>query len=178
MARFNRYVQLGEDIIHDLNENNGTVPKFDGFWDIVQKYIDDKTSVDDRRHCSSSGDDIVVHMAVATSLADIYRQCQQIAVSSEPPVDVPTYCWFLHQFWPTTKTLSNMTHYTVRFEVKRMVQARMLRKENVDSHYTNAIYSFMKERACNDPPNTVMVSADAKCKVSIGEPEYPIAAVS
>ena len=178
LARFNRYVQLGEDIIQDLRENNGAVPKFDAFWDIVQKYIDDKTPVDDRRHCSSSGDDVVVNMALATSLADIFRQCQQIATSSQPPVDVPSYCWFLHQFWPTTKTLNNMTHYTGRFQVKRMVQARLLRKENIDSHYANAIYSFIKERACDDARNTVMVSADAKCKVSVGEPGYPLAAVS
>ena len=57
-----------------------------------------------------------------------------------------------------------------------MVQARVLRKQNCDSHYTNAIY--MKERAVKYREDTVMVSADAKCKVSVGEPGYPIAAVS
>ena len=59
-----------------------------------------------------------------------------------------------------------------------MVQARVLRKHNFDSHYTNAIYSFMKERAVKYREDTVMVSADATCKVSVGEPGYPIAAVS
>ena len=160
-ARFNRYIQLGEDI-QDLRENNGAIPKFDGFWDIVEKYIDDKTAVDDRRHCSSSGDDIVVNMALATSLADLFWQCQQIAINSDPPISVPSYSWFLHQFWPTTKTLNNMTHYTGRFKVKKMVQARLLRKANIDAHYTNAIYSFLKEQASEDARNTVMVSADAK----------------
>ena len=157
-ARFNWYIQLGEDIIQDLRENNGAIPKFDGFWDIVEKYIDDKTAVDDRRHCSSSGNDIVANMALATSLADLFRQCQQIAMDSDPPISVRSYSWFLHQFWPTTKTLNNMTHYTGLFKVKRMVQARLLRKANIDAHYTNTIY--------------------AKCKVSIGEPGYLIAAVS
>ena len=69
-ARFNRNIQLGEDIIQDLRENNGAISKFYGFWDIVEKYIDDKTAVDDRRHCSSSGDDIVVNMAHGLLIED------------------------------------------------------------------------------------------------------------
>ena len=36
----------------------------------------------------------------------------------------------------------------------------------------------MKERAVKYREDTVMVSADAKCKVSVGEPGYPIATVS
>ena len=71
-----------------------------------------------------------------------------------------------------------MTHYTGRFNVKRMVQARLLRKNNSDSHYTNAVYSFLKERAIQDSTCTAMISADSKCKVSVGEPGSPIAAVS
>ena len=59
-----------------------------------------------------------------------------------------------------------------------MVQARLLRTENVDSHYTTEIYSFLQKRASEHAENTVMVSADAKCKVSVGEPGFPIAAVS
>ena len=159
LDRFNRYVQLGDDIICDLRQNNGAIPKVDEFWNIVATYIDDKTAVDDRCHCSSTGEaDVVVNMALATSLADIFRQCKQIPVDREPPVNVPTY--------------------TGRFEVKRMVQARLLRKENVDSHYTNAIYSFLKERASKHVNSSIMVSADAKCKISVGEPGFPIAAVT
>lgn len=52
-------------------------------WNIVAVYIDDKTAVDDRRHCtslnSSGDDDVVVNMALATSLADLFRQCEQVA---------------------------------------------------------------------------------------------------
>ena len=62
--------------------------------------------------------------------------------------------------------------------MKRMVQARLLRKNNTDSHYANAIYSFLKERAVLNITSTAMFSADAKCKVTVGEPDYPIAAVS
>ena len=34
LERLNRYVELGEDIICDLRENNGAIPKYDDFWDI------------------------------------------------------------------------------------------------------------------------------------------------
>ena len=59
-----------------------------------------------------------------------------------------------------------------------MVQTRLLRKTNADSHYTNAVYSFLKSRAVKHSNETAMISADAKCKVPIGEPGFPIAAVS
>ena len=71
-----------------------------------------------------------------------------------------------------------MTHYIGRFKVKSRVQARLLRKNNPDSHYCNAFYSFLKEREIQTSMCTAMVSADAKCKVSIGEPGFPIAAVT
>ena len=59
-----------------------------------------------------------------------------------------------------------------------MVQSRVLRKNNPDMHYTYAIYSFLRERAELNSSCCAMVSADAKCKVSLGEPGEPIAAVS
>ena len=45
-------------------------------------------------------------------------------------------------------------------------------------HYTNAIYSFLKEQAQLNSSCCAMLSADAKCKVSLGEPGKPIGAVS
>ena len=82
------------------------------------------------------------------------------------------------QFWPTHKTASKMLHHTGRFKIRRMVQARLFRKNNPDAHYANAVYKFMRQRAMKNRQNVAFFSADAKCKVSIGEPGYPIAAVS
>ena len=59
-----------------------------------------------------------------------------------------------------------------------MIQSRVLRKDNPDAHYTTALHSFLKERSQLYADNCAMVSADAKCKVTLGEPSYPIAAVS
>ena len=59
-----------------------------------------------------------------------------------------------------------------------MLQARILHKNNLDEHYTNAILKFLKERSLNSEKPVAFVSADAKCKVSIGEPGFPVAVVS
>ena len=91
LQRFNQYLSLGEDIICDLRENNGSKPHFDAFWDIVKEYIENKTAVDDRRWgCEVDGGDTVVTMSVAASLSDMYRQCIKIAAAKTPPVDVPS----------------------------------------------------------------------------------------
>ena len=40
---------------------------------------------------------------------------------------MPTYAWFLLQFWPSSASVSELLHYIARFKVKKMVQARILR---------------------------------------------------
>ena len=118
-------------------------------------------------------------MAVATSYANIYRNCVQLEKTRGIDDDeIPSYSWFLLQFWPCLKTNAKMLHYTGRFKVKRMIQARVLRKHNHDSHYVNAIHHFMQKRAVKYRNETLFLSADAKCKVTVGEPGYQIAAVS
>ena len=84
----------------------------------------------------------------------------------------------LMQLWPITRSASKILHYTGRFKVRRMVQARLLRKKNPDAHYANAVYKFLKQRAVKNQNNVAFFSADAKCKVSVGEPGFPIAAVA
>ena len=71
-----------------------------------------------------------------------------------------------------------MLHQTSRFRIRRMVQAQLFRKSKPDAHYANAVYKFMREQAVKNYQNIDVFSADAKCKVPIGEPGYPIAAVT
>ena len=92
--------------------------------------------------------------------------------------NIPTFSWFLLQFWPTHQTASKMLHHTARFRITRVVQTRLFRKSNPDAHYTNAVYKFMRERVVKNCQNIAFFSADAKNKVPIGEPGYPIAAVT
>ena len=132
--------------------------------------------MDDRRQAGVEGDNVVVNMAIASSHVSIYRECVEKAGQSG--IEVPSYTWFLLQFWPCSRTAANMLHYTGRFKVKRMIQARLFRKNNPDAHYCNAIYNFMKQRAIKHRTDSTFFSADAKCKVSVGEPDFPLASVS
>ena len=89
LERLSRYVELGEDIICDLRENNGAIPKYDDVWGIVDHVIKTKIGVDDRRHSVVSEDgEVVVNIAMAPSLAHIYRECEHLAKEKEPAVSV------------------------------------------------------------------------------------------
>ena len=106
-----------------------------------------------------------------------FRECVHIA-EEKGVTNIATYSWFLLQFWPTHRTASNMLHYTERFKSRRMVQTRLFRKSNPDAQYTNSIYKFLKERAVKNRQNVDFFSADAKCRVPVGEPGYRIATVT
>ena len=71
-----------------------------------------------------------------------------------------------------------MLHYTERFKVKRMIQTRLFRKNYPDAHYCSALYNFMKQRATKHRTDSNFFSADAKCKVPVGEPDFSLASVS
>ena len=106
-----------------------------------------------------------------------FRECVRIAEANGIE-NIPTYSWFLLQFWPTHRIASKMLHHTGRFRIRHMVQIRLFRKSNPDAHYVNAAYKFMREQAIKNRQNIAFFSADEKCKVPIGEPGYPIAAVT
>ena len=150
---------------------NNLLSFFICFTKIVDDYIKDKTAVDDRRHSNITEDgEVIVNTGIAVSYASIYRECTTIAQSKDIS-DIPSYKWFLLQFWPCSRSISGMVQYTGRFKVKRMVQARILRKHNPDAQYVNAIF-------VNNPNDSIFFSTDAKCKITVGEPDYPIAAVN
>ena len=102
-----------------------------------------------------------------------FRECVGI-VREKGTTNILTYSWFFLQFWPTHQTTSNMLHYTGGFKVRCMVEQRLIRKSNSDTHYPNAIYKFLKERAVKNRRNVSSFSAD----VSVGEPGYPIITIT
>ena len=59
--------------------------------------------------------------------------------------------------------------------MRRAVQARLLQKRNPDAH-ARAVFKFLKQRAIKD--TTAFLSADAKCTISVGEPGFPLAAIT
>ena len=90
-----------------------------------------------------------------------FREYVRIA-EEKGVINIPTYSWFLLQFWPTHRTASDMLHYTGRFKIRRMVQARLFRKSNPDAHYANSIYKFLKDRDVKNRQKVAFFSADAK----------------
>ena len=74
--RLETFVNSGEDIVVDLRLHNGKVTKYEEFWSVVSKYIEDKTTVCDRRRDSSDGEgDVVVYMAefLRRNVPSLYR---------------------------------------------------------------------------------------------------------
>ena len=106
-----------------------------------------------------------------------FRECVHIAEAGGIE-NIPTYSWFLLQFQPTHQTALKMLHHTGWFRIRRMVQARLFWKSNPDVHYAYAVNKFMRERAVKNCQNIAFFSTDSKCKLPIGEPGYPIAAVT
>ena len=92
--------------------------------------------MDGRRQAGVEGNTMVVNMAIASFHASAYRECVEKAGQSG--IEVSSYTCFLLQFWSCSRTAANMLHYTGRFKVKRMIQARLFRKNNPDAHYYDA----------------------------------------
>ena len=59
-----------------------------------------------------------------------------------------------------------------------MVQQRNIRKFSVDAHYCNALFKYSKELAIRFSNYCSFVSTDDKCKIKVGEPNFPVAAVA
>ena len=132
--------------------------------------------MDDRRQTGVEGDTVVVNMAIASSQASIYQEC--VEKTGQSGIEVPSYTWFLLQFWPCSDTAVNMLHYKGRFIVKRMIEAGLCCKNNHDDHYYNAIFNVMKQRVINHMTDSAFFSAAADCKLSVGEPDFPLASPS
>ena len=79
----------------------------------------------------------LLNLAIASSRASIYHDC--VEKVGQSGIEVPSYIWFLLQFWPCSRTAANMLHYMGKLKVRPMIQARLFRKNNPDAHYCNAI---------------------------------------
>ena len=119
---------------------------------------------------------MVVNMAIGSFHASIYQEC--VERTGQSGIEVPSYTWFLLQFWPCSGRAANMLHYKRRFKMKRMIEARLSCKSNRDDHYYNAIFNVMKQRAIKHRIDSTFFSAATDCKLSVGEPDFPLASAS
>lgn len=88
-------------MLRDLQVNNGRIPKFDKFWDLVNQKLEEMQAVDDRRHAHSNEDGLIVtNMAVAISAPDLYKKCKDPAIASGFGEDeIPALSTFKFYFW-------------------------------------------------------------------------------
>lgn len=57
-----------------------------------------------------------------------------------------------------------------------MVQKRQFRKSHTDTHYTAAVFRYMREYAVHLRNHSMFISLDDKHRIKIGEPGFPVAA--
>ena len=159
------------EIVDDLRHHNKGCPcMYDRFSDECRKYLDEEveTAVDERRHGSAT------HLAKALSTRDLLSNVAQRCPDSTP---LPSEQWLRLQFWPKNATMKSALQFTGRFEVKFMIQQRQLRMWHEDSHYSAALFKYLKQFSIQFKDVTDLVFLDDKHRCKVGEPGMPVAAV-
>ncbi|XP_072026783.1 uncharacterized protein [Amphiura filiformis] len=157
------------DIIVDLRSLNGDgSDRFEVFWQHMATYINDKSSVHERRQST------VNYMAVAFSVRDLIEEVSKLCPEGTP---IPSQTWTRYQFHPKHPRSMAARLYLKRFNLKLMVQQRLLRLTHVDAHYCAAYFRYMREYAVLHRDHCQMISMDDKHRLKLGEPSYPVAAV-
>ena len=67
-----------------------------------------------------------------------------------------------------------MLHYIGKFKIQALLSC----KSNPDSNCANGLFKFMKIRAVKNRYNVASFSTVDKCKVPVGDLEFPIASVT
>ena len=156
-----------EGLVQDMRSINGKVGStvFDEFWDEVQALFDEYTaSVQERRHGS------VLYLPFAISIRELMERVKK----RKPDIKVPSAEWVRLQFQPKNPcSLAAMAH-TGRFDIKYQVQRRQLRANHDDAKYVFHQQRYLKEFAVKFREHTIMVSADDKAVIPVGEPEHAV----
>lgn len=157
-------------IVMDLRHlHSGQKSKYDVFWEQCEKFLQEEVglAVEERRHSQ------VTHLARVISVRDLL---QQVTARCPPSTPIPSRSWLSLQFWPKNVHAQSKIHYTGRFKVKYMVQARQFRKDHEDAHFAAAVFRYQRECAVKFRDQSIFVCMDDKHRIKIGEPNYPVAA--
>lgn len=155
------------DLIFDLRQSNGRPkdPKFDPFWNELQKYLDEKSAVHERRQNDMQ------YLPFAISIEDLRNQI----LERLPPGSVaPSVSWLRLNFFPTNPYNKSAANYTGRFHVKYAVQQRLTRVQHEDSGFGRHQFKLLKSFACRWREYSLFQSLDDKAIVPIGNPGHPV----
>ena len=75
---------------------------------------------------------------------------------------------------PQNPYTTQALRYTGRFPIKYMVQRRQMRLDHPVSKYVFTIFHYLKDLAVKFRNNVIMVCADDKAVIPVGEPDYAI----
>ena len=155
------------DLVVDLRESNKLHSNnFSVFWEKMKVYLDESTSVHERRHGT------VTYMAKAISVRDLVQEVAKMY----PGHPVPTEQWVRLQFCPRNPQSKAAVKYRSQFNVKMMVQKRQFRHHHVDAHYCTALFWYMKEYAIQVRDLAFFVSLNDKHRIKVGEPNNSVVA--
>ena len=124
------------------NEMHGD-PKtsvFDKFWLELSKVMEEKAVLVAEENRS----DQLSRSAIDISYASLRRTVLERVPEGTP---IPSYRWFLYQFYPANLETREAMHHTGRFAVKLKAQSRSMRKASVDAPYGLEAWRMFKEMA-------------------------------
>lgn len=157
------------DIVIDLREFNfNDKDTFCIFWSKCNEFLQSCTSVHERRHGTHT------YMAKAVSIKDLIEKVRDMCPEDTP---IPSNAWVQFNFFPRNPHSATAKRYRSRLQVKHIVQRRQLRKFHPDAHFCAALFRYEREYAIRFRDISLFVCIDDKHKISVGEPNYPVAAV-
>ena len=167
--RFMKFLLESEDsdLIFDMRKNNGrpAEEKFKLFWKELNKYLDEKAAVHERR----SNDKLYLPFAI--SVEDMRRQIlERLPEGSE----APSVSWLKLNFSPGNMYKTTAKNYTGQYNVRFAVQQRLVRVQHLDSHYCAVLFSMLKEFACQMREYSSFQCMDDKAIIHLGEPGHPV----
>lgn len=133
---------------------------FDVFFEKLQNVVEAVTAADERRHN-------IAHLSQWINLQELINQAKAMC-----PTDaaIPSESLVRLQFSPKNPYSHRALSFTSKIQVQYKIQRRQLRSDHVDTHYANAQFKYLKERAVQMSANVQLVCCDDKAKVPIGEP--------
>ena len=160
----------GSDLIFDLRNNNGrpSDPKFEPFRDELQKYLDEKSAVHERRQSDIQYLPFVIYVE---DLRD------QILERMPPGSATPSLSWLRLNFFPSNPYNKAASNYTGRFHVKYAVQQRLVRVQHQDSGFGRRQFKTLKCFACKWRDFALFQSLDDKAIIPVGNSDHPVCSV-
>ena len=155
-----------QDLVLDLRHLNKGRPSetFKQFFDTANEMIQEWAGADERRHG-------VAHMSQFISIRDLINQ---VKAKLPDDVPIPSESTVELAFAPPNMCSRAARRYTGRIDLKHQVQRRQLRNLHLDFHYCSAQFKYLREMAIQFKENCLLLSADDKAKVLVGEPNLAI----